>query len=113
MATTIREQLEARERQNLSPHACLSSRSRGRLKAGEAQCDLRTDFQRDRDRIIHSKTFRRLKHKTQVFLAPAGDHYRTCQADRGFRTRGLFCIAGGSCPGGTGTTWTTQDPESV
>ena len=77
MATTIREQLEARERQNLSPHACLSSRSRGRLKAGEAQCDLRTDFQRDRDRIIHSKTFRRLKHKTQVFLAPAGDHYRT------------------------------------
>ena len=77
MAATIREQLEAREGQALSPHACLSGRSRGRLKAGEVQCDLRTDFQRDRDRIIHSKTFRRLKHKTQVFLAPAGDHYRT------------------------------------
>ena len=64
MAATIREQLEAREGQALSPHACLSDRSRGRLKAGEVQCDLRTDFQRDRDRIIHSKTFRRLKHKT-------------------------------------------------
>lgn len=77
MAATIREQLEAREQQNLSPHACLSNQSRGRLTPGEAQCDLRTDFQRDRDRILHSKTFRRLKHKTQVFLAPAGDHYRT------------------------------------
>ncbi len=62
----------------LSPYACLSSRSRGRFSmAQEEQCDMRTAFQRDRDRIIHSKTFRRLKHKTQVFLAPTGDHYRT------------------------------------
>jgi len=73
---TIREQQEARERLTLSPHACQSGRSRGRMTA-EAPCHLRTAFQRDRDRIIHSKTFRRLKHKTQVFLAPAGDHYRT------------------------------------
>ena len=77
MAGTIRQQLEEIETHTLSPHACLSSRSRGRLRAGDTLCDLRTDFQRDRDRIIHSKTFRRLKHKTQVFLAPAGDHYRT------------------------------------
>ena len=74
---TIREQLEEQERHTLSPFACLSSRSRGRLFGDEAPCHLRTAFQRDRDRIIHSKTFRRLKHKTQVFLAPAGDHYRT------------------------------------
>jgi dGTPase len=72
----IRRQLEAQELLVLSPHACCSSRSRGRLRA-EEPCDLRTAFQRDRDRIIHSKTFRRLKHKTQVFLAPTGDHYRT------------------------------------
>lgn len=72
----IRRQLEEQEKQTLSPHACLSTESRGRLRE-EAPCDLRTAFQRDRDRIIHSKTFRRLKHKTQVFLAPAGDHYRT------------------------------------
>ena len=76
MISTIREQQEAQEQMVLSPHACLSSRSRGRM-AGEEPCCLRTAFQRDRDRIIHSKTFRRLKHKTQVFLAPAGDHYRT------------------------------------
>jgi len=77
MKGTIREQLEEQEKQTLSPFACLSSRSRGRLSGGDEPCHLRTAFQRDRDRIIHSKTFRRLKHKTQVFLAPAGDHYRT------------------------------------
>ena len=77
MESTIREQLEEQETRTLSPFACLSSRSRGRLFGDEAPCRLRTAFQRDRDRIIHSKTFRRLKHKTQVFLAPAGDHYRT------------------------------------
>lgn len=73
---TIREQTEEIERQILHPHACLSSQSKGRLKK-EKEDDLRTCFQRDRDRIIHSKAFRRLKHKTQVFLAPKGDHYRT------------------------------------
>jgi dGTPase len=74
---SIRRQLEELEKQTLSPHACLSSRSRGRFHQERDTCDLRTVFQRDRDRIIHSKTFRRLKHKTQVFLAPTGDHYRT------------------------------------
>ncbi len=73
---SIRHQLEEQELLVLSPHACFSSRSRGRLRH-EPPCDLRTVFQRDRDRIIHCKTFRRLKHKTQVFLAPTGDHYRT------------------------------------
>jgi len=60
----------------LTPHATLSDQSRGRLRQ-ERECDVRTSFQRDRDRIIHSKAFRRLKHKTQVFLSPTGDHYRT------------------------------------
>ncbi len=73
---TIREQTEEIERKILHPKACLSSQSRGRLKP-EEEGDIRTCFQRDRDRIIHSKAFRRLKHKTQVFLAPRGDHYRT------------------------------------
>ena len=73
---TIREQTEEIERQTLHPRACLSSHSRGRQRK-EREDDLRTCFQRDRDRIIHSKAFRRLKHKTQVFLAPRGDHYRT------------------------------------
>jgi len=77
MIVTIRQQLEEREKQLLSPYACLSEKSRGRLRKELDRCDLRTVFQRDRDRVIHSKTFRRLKHKTQVFLAPAGDHYRT------------------------------------
>ncbi len=77
MGLTIRRQLEELERQTLSPHACLSIDTRGRLHPEHDSCDLRTAFQRDRDRILHSKTFRRLKHKTQVFLAPAGDHYRT------------------------------------
>jgi dGTPase len=73
---TIREQTEEIERKILHPKACLSSQSRGRSKP-EKEGDIRTCFQRDRDRIIHSKAFRRLKHKTQVFLAPKGDHYRT------------------------------------
>ena len=73
---TIREELEKIEQKILSPKACLSARSKGRVRP-EAQHVLRTDFQRDRDRIIHSKSFRRLKHKTQVFLSPFGDHYRT------------------------------------
>jgi len=77
MSLSIRCQLEEQERSILSPHAFLSVNSRGRLHDELDTCDLRTVFQRDRDRIIHSKSFRRLKHKTQVFLAPAGDHYRT------------------------------------
>ena len=74
--TTIREQLEQREREVLAPQAAKSADSRGRLKP-EAEDPIRPAFQRDRDRIIHSKAFRRLKHKTQVFFAPTGDHYRT------------------------------------
>jgi len=77
MSVSIRQQLEEQEQRILSPHAALSVHSRGRLHEEADVCDLRTVFQRDRDRIIHSKTFRRLKHKTQVFLSPAGDHYRT------------------------------------
>lgn len=73
---TIREQLELRERDYLSPYATKSSESKGRKKE-EPECDLRPVFQRDRDRILHSKAFRRLKQKTQVFLLPTGDHYRT------------------------------------
>lgn len=73
---TIRLQTEEIEKTIFHPKACLSSESRGRLKP-EQEGDIRTCFQRDRDRIIHSKAFRRLKHKTQVFLAPQGDHYRT------------------------------------
>lgn len=73
---TIREQLERRETEYLSPHAALSKDSKGRRHA-EPQCDIRPVFQRDRDRILHCKAFRRLKQKTQVFLLPNGDHYRT------------------------------------
>jgi dGTPase len=73
---TIREQLEERERALLAPQAAKSADSRGRLRP-EREDDVRPAFQRDRDRIIHSKAFRRLKHKTQVFFAPTGDHYRT------------------------------------
>lgn len=73
---TIREQIEQMEIENLSPYACLSVNSRGR-DVEEPQCDIRPVFQRDRDRILHSKSFRRLKNKTQVFLTPKGDHYRT------------------------------------
>jgi len=72
----IREQLEQIEREFLSPFATLSENSQGRI-IEEPQCDIRPVFQRDRDRIIHSKSFRRLKDKTQVFLTPEGDHYRT------------------------------------
>lgn len=64
------------EEKNLSAYATLSSHTRGRVKE-ESRCPLRTDFQRDRDRVFHSKAFRRLKHKTQVFIAPFSDHYRT------------------------------------
>jgi dGTPase len=73
---TIRQQLEERERQHLAPQASKSADSKGRLRE-EPQDPIRPVFQRDRDRIIHSKAFRRLKHKTQVFFAPRGDHYRT------------------------------------
>jgi len=73
---TIREELEEQEKKFLSPFATLSSMSKGRPIA-EEKCPLRPAFQHDRDRIIHSKSFRRLTHKTQVFLAPTGDHYRT------------------------------------
>jgi dGTPase len=72
----IREQLEARELEILAPQAAKSAQSKGRLRA-EPEDDVRPAFQRDRDRIIHCKAFRRLKHKTQVFFAPTGDHYRT------------------------------------
>ncbi|MDH5299010.1 MAG: deoxyguanosinetriphosphate triphosphohydrolase [Desulfobulbaceae bacterium] len=76
MALQFRQEMEEREAQSLSPHACLNRDSKGRLRQ-ESECAIRMPFQRDRDRIIHSKTFRRLKHKTQVFLSPTGDHYRT------------------------------------
>ncbi|MFQ6083321.1 MAG: deoxyguanosinetriphosphate triphosphohydrolase [Candidatus Aminicenantia bacterium] len=76
MKKTIRSILEEREKKTLSPQACLSSQTKGRERE-EKTCDIRTEFQRDRDRIIHCKSFRRLKHKTQVFLSPYGDHYRT------------------------------------
>jgi dGTPase len=72
----IRQELEARERATLAPEAQKSADSKGRLRA-EPDDPIRPAFQRDRDRIIHTKAFRRLKHKTQVFFAPEGDHYRT------------------------------------
>ena len=73
---TIREQRLAQEHTLLSPHACRADQSRGRERK-EEECPIRTCFQRDIDRIVYSKAFRRLKHKTQVFLQPEGDHYRT------------------------------------
>lgn len=73
---TLREQREELEKETLSPHAALASRSKGRLHL-LTPCDIRTCYQRDVDRIVHSKAFRRLMHKTQVFLQPEGDHYRT------------------------------------
>ncbi|MCD6489904.1 MAG: deoxyguanosinetriphosphate triphosphohydrolase [Thermodesulfobacterium sp.] len=73
---SIRKEKEALEEKILSPFAAKSKYSKGRLRP-EKECEIRTCFERDRDRIIHSKAFRRLKHKTQVFLAPKGDHYRT------------------------------------
>ena len=72
----IRESMEQREQKMLSPYAALSLCSRGRERQ-EEECDVRTVYQRDRDRILHSKAFRRMKDKTQVFVAPQGDHYRT------------------------------------
>ena len=72
----IRETMEQWERRNLSPYAALSSETLGRDRE-EVPCDVRPAYQRDRDRILHSKSFRRLKSKTQVFLTPMGDHYRT------------------------------------
>lgn len=72
----IREQREQREIDILSPYAAKSRNTQGRAKE-EAKCPIRTEFQRDIDRIIHSKAFRRLKHKTQVFFSPTNDHYRT------------------------------------
>ena len=73
---TIRETIEDWEFEYLSPYAAHSKDSKGR-EVEEEQCDIRPVYQRDRDRILHSKAFRRLKHKTQVFLTPEGDHYRT------------------------------------
>jgi len=72
----IREEYELIEDKQLSPFAQRSSKTKGRSSL-EDKCDIRTEFQRDRDRIIYSKAFRRLKHKTQVFISPEGDHYRT------------------------------------
>lgn len=72
----IRESLEKREKEILSPFACLSSKTKGRARP-EEECPYRMAFQRDRDKIIHAKSFRRLKHKTQVFISPAEDYYRT------------------------------------
>lgn len=76
MTQNLREITENNEKLILSPKACFSAESRGRTRQ-EEECNVRTCFQRDRDRIIHCLSFRRLKHKTQVFLAPTGDHYRT------------------------------------
>ncbi len=76
MVVTVREKLEEIERRTLHPRAARAAETRGRERP-EVEDDLRTAFQRDRDRILHSKSFRRLKGKTQVFLAPKGDHYRT------------------------------------
>lgn len=72
----IREKQEQREKEFLSPYASFSVNSKGR-DVWEEECDVRTIYQRDRDRILHCKSFRRMKHKTQVFLDPEGDHYRT------------------------------------
>ena len=73
---TLREEQEALEKQTLSPYAALAACTQGRKRA-EPPCNIRTCYQRDIDRIVHSKSFRRLMHKTQVFLRPEGDHYRT------------------------------------
>lgn len=76
MDASVRKRTEEIEQMTLSPRACLAQNSRGR-QAPEDECPIRTVFQRDRDRILHCNAFRRLKHKTQVFLSPEGDHYRT------------------------------------
>ena len=72
----LREHREALENELLSPYAARSTETRGRVRP-EEKCDIRTEYQRDRDRILHCKAFRRMKHKTQVFISPEGDHYRT------------------------------------
>ena len=74
---TIKEQLEQREYEILSPYATKSKESKGRKHPRTEVFEIRTEFQRDRDKILHSKSFRRLKHKTQVFLSPYNDHFRT------------------------------------
>ena len=76
MVMTVRERLEQEEYRELSPLAQKSAETKGRLYS-EEDSDARTCYQRDADRIVHSKSFRRLMHKTQVFLSPEGDHYRT------------------------------------
>ena len=73
---TLREIIENRELESLSERATKSLFTKGRKNPAE-KCDIRTEFQKDRDRITHSKAFRRLMHKTQVFISPEGDHYRT------------------------------------
>lgn len=73
---TVREETQRQEAERLAPYAARSADTKGRARP-EEECELRTPYQRDRDRVIHCKSFRRLKHKTQVFLSPEGDHYRT------------------------------------
>ena len=77
VAARFAERIRADEERRLQPAAVRSYETQGRAQPEDDECSLRTPFQRDRDRIVHAKAFRRLKHKTQVFIAPEGDHYRT------------------------------------